>query len=278
MKFTPCFIQRKALTLVEIMVSTALVSGIGLAIIASANYGLNAFAKNVAVNTAHAEARSGVARMLNDLHSSLSIPQLVDENRDAITGEGPSAGIMVHQLAGGPFPVTATVNAGASVVRVGVTSFTPEVGQYLLIPSHRYEARITAVGNLSGGSRNITLATNAPMKISVPSGYDPNDTTGSSALLITAMVSDKITYLVTDEELRFYPRETSSDFTVIARGITSTSPFSTPTNATGAPHARQVAAVNLSTADSTSSNRDYLATNMFIDSWIPQRARIAISK
>ena len=60
----------------------------------------------------------------------------------------------------------------------------------------------------------------------------------------------------------------------MANDLTSATPFSIPVTPLGAPFNRFVAAINLVTADNTTSNRHFKAANMFLNAMEPYRARL----
>src|SRR4030088_908645 len=70
--------SRRGLTLVELSVTMTLVGVLGLIIYSLLNTGMVLGAKNTAVNTAHQQARVAMLEMLQNLHSSVSVPALAD--------------------------------------------------------------------------------------------------------------------------------------------------------------------------------------------------------
>ena len=101
-------------TLPEILVTMGIMTIVGLMIFLVLNSGMVLYAKNTAVNSAHQQARSGVDQMLTNIHSSVSIPQLVDANLQPVAsldGNGqpiPAAGIAFQTFSAGPFPAAAS--------------------------------------------------------------------------------------------------------------------------------------------------------------------------
>ena len=75
----------RGFTLVEVLIAMGILGIVGLMIFLVLNSGMVLYAKNTAVNTAHQQARAGVDEMLQNIHSSVSIPQLVDSNLQPIT-------------------------------------------------------------------------------------------------------------------------------------------------------------------------------------------------
>ena len=98
------------------------------------------FAKNSAINVAHQEARTAVMRIESDLHSCVSVPQLVDNSRNPVAGFGPAPGIAFHAFAGGPFKVVAgTYAANQNKITISGGGPAPVVNQRfnLTDPLHR---------------------------------------------------------------------------------------------------------------------------------------------
>src|SRR3977135_4293176 len=83
--------QKRGTTLVETIFTTVLVGVVGLVIYSLLNIGTILAAKNVAVNTAHQQARTAMLQMVQDLHSSVSLPQLVDINGSPSPTPDPNA-------------------------------------------------------------------------------------------------------------------------------------------------------------------------------------------
>jgi len=108
----------RGFTLIEVLVAMSILGVVGLMVFLVLNSGMVLYAKNTAVNTAHQQARAGVDQMLQNIHSSVSIPQLVDSSLQPITtiidGSGnpvKAPGIDFQSFAAGPFPLVANANA-----------------------------------------------------------------------------------------------------------------------------------------------------------------------
>ncbi|MDR3402245.1 MAG: prepilin-type N-terminal cleavage/methylation domain-containing protein [Chthoniobacter sp.] len=260
-------------TLIELMVSTAIIAITGTIIYYILNTGMTLFAKNTAINIAHQEARVAVLQMEQDLHGAVSIPQLTDASRNAIAGNGPAAGISFQLFASGPFMITPNASAagypaGQNQVTVRFTGgVVPVVGQRLIIPTHQTELDITAVGSGSGDVP-VTLSANLPQSVITLQGSP------ASQVNIACFLTDRVTYVVNGTQLYYYGRQRNNNYKVIANDLTSPTPFSIPVTPLGAPFNRFVAAINLITADATSSNRKFRAANMFINAMEPYRARL----
>ena len=66
-------------------------------------------AKNTAINVAHEQARTAMVQMLQDLHSAISLPYLLDANGNQVGGAGPAAGIGFQQWSSGPHKIASDV-------------------------------------------------------------------------------------------------------------------------------------------------------------------------
>src|SRR4051794_23655922 len=99
-------------TLAEMSVVGGIISVVGLVLMQIFWSGSILFLKNSAINVAHQEARSAVMRIESDLHSCVSVPQLVDNNRNPVSGFGPSSGIAFHAFAGGPYRIASGTYPG----------------------------------------------------------------------------------------------------------------------------------------------------------------------
>lgn len=264
---------QQAAVLIEMMISTGIVLITGSIIFYILNTGMILFAKNTAINMAHQQARVAVLTMEQDLHSAISIPGLVDAARVAVAGSGPAAGISFQTYARGPLQVISTANAGQNQVNVRVNGYTPKVGQRLCIPTHQIEYDITGVG-AGSTDRILTLASNLPVAVET-SLYDPA-INASVAVNVVCFITDRLDYVVKNGELRYFGPTQPAAGRLLANDITSATPFSIPKTPLGAEYNRFVAAIDLSTADSTSSNRGFKAANMFLNAMVPYRARLCL--
>jgi hypothetical protein len=105
---------------------------------------------NTAVNTAHQQARAGVDQMLQNIHSSVSIPQLVDSSLQPITnildGAGNpvlAPGISFQSFAAGPFPAVVNASATDTSITLYCPGYTPQPA-WLNIPSHNIELDVAS--------------------------------------------------------------------------------------------------------------------------------------
>jgi type II secretory pathway pseudopilin PulG len=258
--------RNRGFTIVELSFSSAVFSIVGATLYSLVNMSTVLGAKNTAINTAHEQARTAMVQMLQDLHSAISLPYLLDSNGNQISGAGPAAGIGFQQWSSGPHKITSDVATTQNQISLTFTSGAgpaPVVGQRLLVPTHQIEDDVTAVSG-SGPNYTVTLAHSLPVAI-----------TGTSAYTIVCFFADRCSYTVANGNLQWTGPTTKKSVTVLGSDITSSAPFSTPTTAAGALYYRFVSAINLSTADPAYSNRGFKAANIFLNGQIPMRARLA---
>lgn len=281
MKLSPLKSHQRGFTIVEVMMATGLMTIVGGMIFIVLNSGMNLYAKNTAVNAAHQQARSGVDQMLHMVHGSVSIPQLVDTTLAPIAapGVGPAAGISFQRFEAGPFPVVANSLASSSTVDLNSGSgsaYTPTTNSRLNIPSHNIEVNVASSSNLGGGIRRFTLTQPIGTDVTIEAGGDDDDT--AVTYIISAFMTYRCSYAVIGTELRYYPTNDLATYKVIARNITSATPFTVPTLSGGGLQNRYVAAVNISTVEPQFTERGYAAVNMFISSLIPFRCRLTATQ
>ena len=257
--------HKRAYTLLEMGISTSVFSVVGLTLCSLVNTTTILGAKNTALNTAHQQARTAMVQMLQDLHSSVSLPSLVDASGNGVSGAGPAAGISFQQWSSGPHRIKFDASTGQNQITVNLTPNSgpvPVAGQRLIIPTHQIEDDITAVST-SGSDTTITLAHNLPVAVS-----------GTGSYTIVCFVTDRCSYAVSNGNLEWRGPTTKKSYAVLNTDITSSTPFSTPLTAAGALYYRFTSAIDLSTADPTYSNRNFKAANIFLNAQVPMKARL----
>jgi prepilin-type N-terminal cleavage/methylation domain-containing protein len=257
--------NNRGYTLVELVFATAILGAVGLALYSLINVSTILGAKNTAVNTAHEQARTAMVQMLQDLHSAISLPYLIDANGNQVTGAGPAAGIGFQEWSSGPHKIKSDAATNQKQITLTLTpgaGAAPAVGERLIVPTHQIEDDITAV---TGNSSNctVTLAHNLPVAI-----------TGTSTYTIVCFITDRCSYIVTNGNLQWQGPTTKKSFRVMGNNITSPVPFSMPVTPAGALYYRFVSAINLSTADPNYSNRGFKAANIFLNGQVPMKARL----
>lgn len=270
--------SRNGLTLIELSVTAGLVGVLGLIIFSLLNIGTILGAKNTATNTAHQQARVAMLKMIEDLHSAISLPALqgvVGTQASGISfqqwGSALSGGVMTPN--GGPHKIKNDANAGQRVIRIVVSAGqpTPIAGQRLIVPTHQIEDRISAVSG-NAADLSVTLDNNLPVAISG---------TASTAGDIVCYITNRCSYNVVqvsagppaEYKLQWTDTQGTKD---IVNDITNPRPFSIPITPAGAPFNRFVAAIDLSTSDPNYSKRGYKAANILLNGQVPFKARLTV--
>jgi type II secretory pathway pseudopilin PulG len=274
--------QTRGFKLVEMMFTLVLVGVLGLIIYSLLMTGTVLGAKNTAVNTAHQQARIAMLEMIQDLHSSISLPALTNASGTPYASPAPvnAEGISFQQWSSGPHEIKNDVAAGQNQITLKLTTGTgnptPIVGERLIIPTHQIEADITAV---SGGNGNFTVTLdNIYGPALTPAVTYPVSTlpvgiygTGSNGGDIVCFIADRCSYTVSSSTLRW---NWKGNTRVAGSDITNATPFSAPTTPAGALYYRFVAAINLSTSDLNYNNRGYKSANILLNGQVPFKARL----
>lgn len=251
-------------TLVELAVGAAMIGVIGLLLYSALNLGIVLGAKNAAINIAHQNARTVMARMLRDLHSAVSLPYLVDTSGNQVAGDGPAAGISFQEWSGGPHVFNSDAAIGQSQINIKITAGqpTPVVGQRVIVPTHQIEDDITAI---SGTTDNLTLTLAHDLPVAV---------TGTSTYSIVCFITNRCSYTVINGALDRQAPAVQSVPSVIGYNITNVMPFTAPTAPTGAVYSRFVAGIKVATIDPHSSNRAFKSANILLNGQVPIKGRL----
>jgi len=272
--------RSSGLTLVEVSVTSVLIGVLGLIIFSLLNIGTILGAKNTATNTAHQQARVAMLRMVEDIHSAVSLPRLqgIGGSSGSQTGSGisfqkwgaaPLNGVMTTN--GGPHKIVQDVDSGDDtiVIKVSPRQPRPIVGQRLVVPTHQIEDDIIDVSGGSG-NLNIKLANNVRVGIK---GTD--STVGDIVCYIMDRYSYNVVQVSPGPPAQYKLQMTNTQGTRdIVNDVTNPQPFSVPTTLAGAPYHRFVAAIDLSTADPNYTNRGYKSANILLNGQVPFRVRL----
>ena len=277
-----------AMTIVEMLVTGLLIGVLGLVVYSLLNIGTVLGAKNIAVNTAHEQARTAMLQMVQDLHSSVSLPALADVDGNPLPSPTPGAtapGIAFQLWAIGPLQIAADAAAGQNVVKVTVPAGTqapvqPVAGtrlQRLIVRTHQLEDDITAVSppniGTAGGTVSLTLVNNLPVP---PDGT--NIYIKASSNHIICFITDRCSYAVKNGALDWRGPTTKKAFSVMGNGITNPTPFSVKTTKFNAPLYQFVATFDLTAADMNYTNRGFKSVNILLRGEVPMRARLTDSQ
>ncbi len=282
--------------LIELVFTLVIVSVLGLVIYALLVTDTILGAKNTAVNTAHQQARVAMLQMMQDLHSAISLPYLIDSSGSPIAGAGPAAGIAFQEWGRdstgkevGPYRVKKDAHIGDTTIHITIpaTDAKPSVGQRIILPMYQIEADITKVtgpnsdltltlANISGPQLSAEEASAASLTFPVVYPIDtlPVDVTGTATYHINCFLTDRCSYTVVNNGLQWTGPTTKSTFSSLGGDITNPVPFSIPLTAAGALYYRFIAAVNLSTSDLSYSNRNFKSANILLNGQVPMRARL----
>jgi type II secretory pathway pseudopilin PulG len=283
------------LTLVELMITVALISVVGLVLYSILYTTTVLGAKNTAVNVAHQQARVAMIDMLQDLHSAVSLPALSDSSGTPYASPAPSAapGISFQTWSSGPHRIKNNVNKGDTQIQIVFTAGSgPAVvaGQRIIIPAYQIEADITSVDNGSPNNPKLTLSniygpalppsqmpTGQPTYpvSSMPDldgkGHAINGTGYGSVGDVVCFITDRCSYAVSGSDLNW---KWKGNTKAVANYVTNATPFSIPATAAGALYYRFVAAIDLSTSDTQYSNRGYKSANILLNGQVPYKTRL----
>ncbi|HEV3100368.1 MAG TPA: prepilin-type N-terminal cleavage/methylation domain-containing protein [Candidatus Udaeobacter sp.] len=277
MKFSS---KNAGFTLVEIMVTAALIGVVGLVLYSILYSTMVLGAKNAAVNVSHQQARVAMIDMMQDLHSAVSLPALADPNGTPYPSPAPSnaAGISFQTWSSGPHKIVNDANVGDTQIKISVTGGQmPAAGQHLVIPAYEIEADIASLGNNSSNNLKVNLTKIYGPALTPAVTYPISSLpiairgTGSSAGDVVCFVTDRASYTVNNGALRWNWKGNNK---VVANYITNSTPFSTPATPAGALYYRFISSIDLSTSDLQYSNRGYKSANILLNGQVPAKARL----
>lgn len=275
--------KTRGIKLIEVMFTTTLIGVFGLIIYSMLTTGTILGAKNTAVNTAHQQARTAMLQMMQDLHSSVSMPRLINVDGTAWPSPtpnvtpSPAPGIAFQLWAAGPYRVLADAAAGQSVVRIA-SGAGLQVGQRVAFPFYDIEGTVSAYNATTGNitmseiwtynetTKQNTMTQTLPVTIKGPVG---------SAYAV-CYISDRCSYTVVQGALQWQgPTATSRNaLAKLGSSITTSNPFNMPLSATGTPDFLAVTAIDLSTSDANYSKRGFKSANILLNGKVPIRARL----
>src|SRR5438045_6028483 len=171
-------------TSAEMVVSTMVMSILGIVFLNVLNSGMILYAKNTAVNSAHEEGREGVNRLTRDLHAAVSVPQLRNSTHDAnytvassftvvssapVNGAAPTAAGVSFQdvVAGSPDYIWQDPN-NANLIMIKDPGDLPTAGMRLIVPFWGVEDDIAKVSqaNSAANHSNVFLANGGETTVS----------------------------------------------------------------------------------------------------------------
>lgn len=267
--------KERAFTLVEAMITLSILGAVGTILYSMFYTSTVLGAKNVATNTAHQQARTAMLQMVQDLHSAVSLPALVDAAGSPmptpVAGASPSpaAGISFQIWSGGPYQVVSDQVATDTSVRIKMltTATIPKDTQRFIMTSHRIESDISSVSTIGSSGAYTTYQLTFPSALGTA-------ISGSGTSNYACFISDRCSYIVVNNQLMWSGPTARRNASVMGSDITSTNPFTMPTTAGGALYYRNVAAIDLTTSDLNYNNRGFKAANIMLNGQVPSRARL----
>ena len=232
-----------AFTMVELIVATAVFSGVTIALMTFSQTSLRLFARNLSVNHSHEAVRTSDLQMLRDLHDSASDFVLMNFDGTTYTDLSPALttdvdpltqrlisargnAVRFRRLAGGPYKLTANTTPASTNLTfdfsVGVAlPYVPQVGDKVVLPLISREFTITAVPMVpTTGSRTGTVTVSGTSPLGFTITVAGNVTTG--------YFYREVAYSVAGGNLRYHKNFTSTNkttFVQVRDKVTSTQPF-----------------------------------------------------
>jgi type II secretory pathway pseudopilin PulG len=262
-----------AYTLVEIMVTLAIVGVTGAGVFEILRAGTILFDKNTAINLSHSQSRFGLLELQQDMNSAVSTPELTDSTGTIISGTatGPAAGVSFQGYAGGPFclyvpssttPIAATAT---SIQVITGTAFVPLPGETIHIqylPNTLLEVALSGSGAYSPSTTGTATSYTPSLANQLGSAIALYDPVSGTALHVACFFTTPIVYVVQNKQLlKEYLDPAGSGrmlSTVLAYNVSSTTPFSMPT-VNSSPSNTFLEVQNFTTADPSSSQQGYLS-------------------
>lgn len=222
-------------TLVEVLVSGAVASAVGVAVFAFLNAGMFLTAKNLSLNLTSNQMRTALDRVESVLQQGDTNPVLIDTTGAAVASGSAAAGVKLDRYVGGPYVVsTATTTAGSTSItltrstNVLASPAIPTVGDVIRIDgtATTVRPRVNAAPTVSGaGSARENIA--CPLASSLTSAI-----TATSGSLLTAKLVRQVAFIVmtngAKKELRYYHSfETTGNLNDAAKYVVITDQLAT---------------------------------------------------
>jgi prepilin-type N-terminal cleavage/methylation domain-containing protein len=236
--------KARAFTLVEIMVTVAVIGVAGAGIFEVLRTGTILFGKNTSINLSHSESRYGLLQLQNDLTSAVSTPLLTGSGTPTIvsgtistsgTTNGPAAGVYFQEYAAGPLCLASSGTTATTLPIITGTTFTALPGQVIHIEAtplittstnSLLEAPISAVTR-SGTTSTVTI-TNTLQNFAL------TDPISGTPLHVACFFTTPVVYVVQNGQLVRYTLDPAGTGTMIPKvlvnnfSVTSPTPFTMP--------------------------------------------------
>lgn len=257
-------------TLVELMIALGIFLMVGIAIWTVLHTVIVLSSKNEAVNLTHLEGREVVNRISREIRSSVSPLQLVDASFNAVSSTNQASGVVFQTVFRGPNQIHNNCNSSSSNVRITrdpSAESDPLTGMQLIIPALQVQADIDKATGVNGqnGVQDIQLL-NRFGSYTNPLNQDLTCNNGTPVYV--TYVTQKSAFILISGELRYYAHYPSGQYSVIARNLTTTVPFSLKNGDTS------TLVVSFVFRDSRVSSRNYSGLDLSVNSTIPCRYRM----
>jgi len=274
-----------AFTLVEIMVTAAVVAVAGAGIFEVIHTGMILFGKNSAINLSHSESCFGLINLQQDLNAAVSTPELTGSGVPTITASGistvlgsgtavgPAAGVAFQAYAGGPFCIynnslTQTASNATTLPILTGTIFKPLPGMTIHIQALPLSLSSSSLleDQLNGSAPYVAQTTGSAGAGSTyysPTFVNPigsvivlSDSSGGTptALNVACFFTTPVVYVVQNGRLVKYTLDPAGSgtmvSTVLAYSVTMPTVNYAPANTF-------VGVTNMTAVDPSSSNRGY---------------------
>jgi type II secretory pathway pseudopilin PulG len=195
-----------AFTLVEMMVTAAVVAIFGGLIMTLLTMGMTLYTQNVSISQTHAGGLNTVEQLLLKVAAAAEVPVLVDDAGAPLAGSGPAAGVRFYSLASSQaYPVPAAANAtdtSFTITQAGSRP-APQIGDKITMADLGFAGVITSVA-ASGSNYAVGFAS------TVGSGFTPVKTTGVAIPASSkCFLLQPTAFISVSGGLRYYPRAMS---------------------------------------------------------------------
>jgi prepilin-type N-terminal cleavage/methylation domain-containing protein len=270
---------RRGFTLIETIMAMASVGVVGLSIFYTLYYGLLLFTKNTAMNVSHMEARLALDQLNTDIHQAVSAPSLTDSNGNMISGTSSSPGVEFQVMIDPALncQVTGSSAPSASTINVGIpTGYpTPYAGMRLIIPAFETEEDVTAV-SMSGTIATCTLAAETTQSINGPGANIPCFFTQRVYYYVNGPPAymEGSTTVVPPLTLNYIGVGRTKTYSIGADDISTYTPFSIPSTASGTANYHYVAVNGLKAEDPQTINLNsvfrFSTSSIMVSGTIPE--------
>ncbi|MEO6970542.1 MAG: hypothetical protein ABI217_06585 [Chthoniobacterales bacterium] len=195
-----------AFTLVEMMVTSAVVAILGGVILTLLTMGMALYTQNVSISQTHFGGLNTVEQLLLKVAGAVEVPVLVDDTGATLVGNGPAAGVRFYSLGSSqayPVPTAANATDTSFTITQAGSRPAPQVGDKITMSDVGFAGVITSV--VAAGS-NYTVG----FASTVGSGFTPTKTTGVAVPAGSkCFLLQPTAFISVNTALRYYPRAMS---------------------------------------------------------------------